>query len=175
MGHFDGHGLHLCWRLAFQHCALLLHGMDTLLRRAIEALTLLQGDPALILASPIAQPVAQLFYNSLGRGGGIFYTVCAFIILQFVCFTATVSPKHLSLSQCDLRFFTRPTGTYFTVKDFRNLSRIASATRKNALESQKQFSYVSPPTRSTCHGSLRATGCLTCKFSLGKIRFISIL
>jgi len=47
------------------------------------------GDPAAILASPIAQPVAQLFYNSLGKGGGIFYTVSAFIILQFVCFTAT--------------------------------------------------------------------------------------
>jgi amino acid permease (GABA permease) len=47
------------------------------------------GDPATILASPIAQPVAQIFYNSLGKGGGIFYTVCAFIILQFVCFTAT--------------------------------------------------------------------------------------
>jgi len=47
------------------------------------------GDPATILASPIAQPVAQIFYNSLGKSGGIFYTVCAFIILQFVCFTAT--------------------------------------------------------------------------------------
>jgi len=47
------------------------------------------GDPATILASPIYQPVAQIFYNSLGKGGGIFYTVCAFIILQFVCFTAT--------------------------------------------------------------------------------------
>jgi amino acid transporter len=35
------------------------------------------------------QPVAQIFYNSLGKGGGMFYTVCAFIILQFVCFTAT--------------------------------------------------------------------------------------
>jgi amino acid transporter len=47
------------------------------------------GDPAAILASPIYQPVAQIFYNSLGKTGGIFYTVCAFIILQFVCFTAT--------------------------------------------------------------------------------------
>lgn len=42
-----------------------------------------------ILLSPIAQPVAQIFYNSLGPAGGVFYTVCAFIILQFVCFTAT--------------------------------------------------------------------------------------
>ena len=49
------------------------------------------GDPAKILASPIDQPVAQIFYNSLGQAGGVFYTVCAFIILQFVCFTATQS------------------------------------------------------------------------------------
>lgn len=47
------------------------------------------GDPSAILSSDIEQPVAQLFYNSLGKSGGIFYTVCAFIILQFVCFTAT--------------------------------------------------------------------------------------
>lgn len=47
------------------------------------------GDPATILATPIYQPVAQIFYNSLGKTGGIVYTVCAFIILQFVCFTAT--------------------------------------------------------------------------------------
>ncbi|KAL9105544.1 MAG: hypothetical protein Q9227_009288 [Pyrenula ochraceoflavens] len=40
-------------------------------------------------ASVMAQPVAQIFYTSLGKGGGIFYTVCALIILQFVCFTAT--------------------------------------------------------------------------------------
>jgi amino acid permease (GABA permease) len=46
------------------------------------------GDPAAILASPIEQPVAQIFYNSLGKSGGIFYTVCGFIILEFVCFTA---------------------------------------------------------------------------------------
>jgi amino acid transporter len=47
------------------------------------------GNPADIMASPMEQPVAQIFYNSLGKGGGIFFTVCAFIILQFVCFTAT--------------------------------------------------------------------------------------
>ncbi|KAH6663836.1 amino acid permease-domain-containing protein [Halenospora varia] len=46
------------------------------------------GDPAEILASPIFQPVAQLYYNSLGKAGGIFYTVCGFIIIKFVCFTA---------------------------------------------------------------------------------------
>lgn len=42
-----------------------------------------------ILVSPMAQPVAQIFYNSLGKTGGMVYTVCAFIIIQFVCFTAT--------------------------------------------------------------------------------------
>ncbi|KAK4942920.1 polyamine transporter tpo5, partial [Elasticomyces elasticus] len=49
------------------------------------------GDPAVILASPIQQPVAQIFFNVLGKSGGIFYTVCAFIILKFVCFTAMQS------------------------------------------------------------------------------------
>lgn len=47
------------------------------------------GEPTEILASPMAQPVAQIFYNSLGKTGGMVYTCCAFIILQFVCFTAT--------------------------------------------------------------------------------------
>ncbi|THV53655.1 hypothetical protein BGAL_0045g00140 [Botrytis galanthina] len=49
------------------------------------------GDPAEILGTSIGQPVAQLFYNSLGKAGGIFYTVCGFIILEFVCFTAMQS------------------------------------------------------------------------------------
>ena len=52
-------------------------------------LTFTMGDPTSILGSPIQQPVAQIYYNSLGRAGGIFFTVCAFVILQFVCFTAT--------------------------------------------------------------------------------------
>lgn len=55
------------------------------------------GEPTDILGigpqgtatSPMGQPVAQIFYNSLGKGGGLFFTICAFIILQFVCFTAT--------------------------------------------------------------------------------------
>lgn len=46
------------------------------------------GDPTEILESPIGQPVAQIFLNRLGKNGGIFYTVCGFIILQFVSFTA---------------------------------------------------------------------------------------
>jgi amino acid permease (GABA permease) len=47
------------------------------------------GDPAAIEASIFEQPVAQIYYNSLGKSGGIAFTVFAFIILQFVCFTAT--------------------------------------------------------------------------------------
>lgn len=44
------------------------------------------GDPLAILSA--SQPVAMIFYNSLGQTGGVIYTVFAFIILQFVCFTA---------------------------------------------------------------------------------------
>lgn len=47
------------------------------------------GDLTTILASEFGQPVAQIYYNNLGTAGGVFFTVCAFIILQFVCFTAT--------------------------------------------------------------------------------------
>ena len=49
------------------------------------------GDLHSILHSPMEQPVAQIFYNSLGKGGGIFYTICAFLIAQFVCFAGTHS------------------------------------------------------------------------------------
>lgn len=49
------------------------------------------GDPANIITNPIDQPVAYLFFNSLGKGGGIFFTLCGFIIIKFVCFTAMVS------------------------------------------------------------------------------------
>ncbi|KAL8873614.1 MAG: hypothetical protein Q9174_000939 [Haloplaca sp. 1 TL-2023] len=55
------------------------------------ALCFVMGDPTDILASPMEQPVAQIFFNVLGKGGGIFYTVCAFIILKFVTFTAMQS------------------------------------------------------------------------------------
>lgn len=46
------------------------------------------GDPSELLASSLGQPVAQLYYNSLGLKGGIAFTVFALIIIQFVCFTA---------------------------------------------------------------------------------------
>jgi len=46
------------------------------------------GDTKKILYSDLQQPVALIFYNVLGKGGGITFTVCAFIIIKFVCFTA---------------------------------------------------------------------------------------
>ena len=46
------------------------------------------GDPTEILGSPMAQPVAQVFYNVTGRSGGIFFTVSAYIILNFTAMTA---------------------------------------------------------------------------------------
>lgn len=46
------------------------------------------GDPTEILESPIAQPVAQIFYNVTGRSGGIFFTVAAYIVLNFTAMTA---------------------------------------------------------------------------------------
>ncbi|KAK5122160.1 hypothetical protein LTR85_004406 [Meristemomyces frigidus] len=49
------------------------------------------NGPNGILGSPIEQPVAQIFYNVLGKGGGITFTVCAFLIIKFVTFTAMQS------------------------------------------------------------------------------------
>jgi amino acid transporter len=46
------------------------------------------GNPDDILVSPMAQPVAQIFYNSLGKGGGMFFTIAGLIIIKFVTFTA---------------------------------------------------------------------------------------
>ena len=46
------------------------------------------GDVDKILNSQIAQPVAQIFFNVLGKGGSIVFTLCAFVIIKFVCFTA---------------------------------------------------------------------------------------
>jgi amino acid transporter len=51
-------------------------------------LVLCMGDPAQILASPIGQPVVQIFYNVMGKGGSIFFAVSAFLIMNFVCITA---------------------------------------------------------------------------------------
>lgn len=46
------------------------------------------GDPAEALASPLEQPVIQIFYNNLGRDGAIVYAVCAFVILNSLCCVA---------------------------------------------------------------------------------------
>ncbi|KAJ5625382.1 hypothetical protein N7510_001691 [Penicillium lagena] len=46
------------------------------------------GNPDQILKSKMEQPVAQIFYNSLGKGGGMFFTIAALIIIKFVTFTA---------------------------------------------------------------------------------------
>ncbi|KAL8659465.1 MAG: hypothetical protein Q9226_000424 [Calogaya cf. arnoldii] len=54
-------------------------------------LCFVMGDMASILESPMEQPVAQIFYNVLGKNGGIFYTVCAFVIIKFVTFTGMQS------------------------------------------------------------------------------------
>ncbi|TKA44875.1 putative amino-acid permease C15C4.04c [Friedmanniomyces endolithicus] len=51
-------------------------------------LCFVMGDISSILTSPMQQPVAQIFYNVLGKAGGITFTVCAFIIIKFVTFTA---------------------------------------------------------------------------------------
>lgn len=47
------------------------------------------GDPASILQS--SQPVAQIFYNRLGKDAGIFFTICGLIIVKFACFSAMQS------------------------------------------------------------------------------------
>lgn len=36
----------------------------------------------------MVQPVAQIFYEVIGRKGGIFFTVCAYIVLNFTAMTA---------------------------------------------------------------------------------------
>lgn len=51
-------------------------------------LVICMGDPAEILASPIGQPVVQIFYNVMGKGPSIFFAICAFIVMNFVCITA---------------------------------------------------------------------------------------
>lgn len=43
-------------------------------------LCFVMGDTTEILNSPVQQPVAQIFFNVLGKTGGIFYTVCAVLV-----------------------------------------------------------------------------------------------
>lgn len=46
-------------------------------------LTYCAGDIQSLINSPIDQPVAQIFYNVLGRQAGCFFTICAAIIFNF--------------------------------------------------------------------------------------------
>lgn len=55
------------------------------------------GDPIDILNS--SQPVAQIYYNSLGKGGGIFYTVAMFIIMNFVGVSALHATSRTTWAQ----------------------------------------------------------------------------
>lgn len=49
------------------------------------------GDPATTLENAVAQPVAQIFYDVIGRNGAIFFTVAACFILNFTAMTAIQS------------------------------------------------------------------------------------
>lgn len=46
------------------------------------------GDPDDVLASPLEQPVIQIFLNVLGSKGAIVFAVCAFVILNTLCIAA---------------------------------------------------------------------------------------
>ncbi|KAK4108130.1 amino acid transporter [Canariomyces notabilis] len=43
------------------------------------------GDPRDLLASPTSLPVSQIFYNVMGAGPAVFFTVTAFFVMNFVC------------------------------------------------------------------------------------------
>ncbi|KAK3362354.1 amino acid/polyamine transporter I [Lasiosphaeria hispida] len=47
-------------------------------------LVLCMGDPLDLINSPSGQPVAQLFFNAMGRGPAIFFTLCGFIVMNLV-------------------------------------------------------------------------------------------
>lgn len=95
------------------------------------------GDPSLILASPLAQPVAQLFFNSLGKGGGIFFTVAGFIIIKFVCFTAMVSFLHpqpsLLLFTFNSKHWAEPSLPFHVIVSFRSTTSGPESTPRQAL------------------------------------------
>ena len=46
------------------------------------------GDPAKTLENAVEQPVAQIFYDVMGRKAGIFFTVAACFVLNFTAMTA---------------------------------------------------------------------------------------
>jgi amino acid permease (GABA permease) len=43
------------------------------------------GDPVKLAHTPHGQPVAQIFYDVMGPGAAVFFTVMGFIVLNFVC------------------------------------------------------------------------------------------
>lgn len=45
-------------------------------------LCFVMGEPTDILNSQIAQPVAQIYYNVLGTGGGVFFTAATVVICK---------------------------------------------------------------------------------------------
>ncbi|KAK0740477.1 amino acid permease [Schizothecium vesticola] len=49
------------------------------------ALAYCMGDPRELLNSPTGLPVAQIFYNVMGPGPAVFFTVSAFVVMNFVC------------------------------------------------------------------------------------------
>ncbi|KAL2037455.1 hypothetical protein N7G274_009735 [Stereocaulon virgatum] len=51
-------------------------------------LAYVSGDPTHTLGNVVVQPVAQIFYDVIGRNGGIFFTVAACFILNFTAMTA---------------------------------------------------------------------------------------
>ena len=46
------------------------------------------GDPKVTLDNAVDQPVAQIFYDVIGKNGAIFFTVAAFLVLNFTAMTA---------------------------------------------------------------------------------------
>ncbi|KAK0657033.1 amino acid permease 2 [Cercophora newfieldiana] len=47
-------------------------------------LVLCMGNPLDLIHSPSGQPVAQLFFNAMGRGPAIFFTLCGFLVMNLV-------------------------------------------------------------------------------------------
>ncbi|KAK0624851.1 amino acid permease 2 [Bombardia bombarda] len=47
-------------------------------------LVLCMGDPLDLIHSPSGQPVAQLFFNAVGRAPAIFFTLCGFLVMNLV-------------------------------------------------------------------------------------------
>ncbi|KAK0730983.1 amino acid permease 2 [Lasiosphaeris hirsuta] len=47
-------------------------------------LVLCMGNPLDLVNSPSGQPVAQLFFNAMGRGPAIFFTLCGFFVMNLV-------------------------------------------------------------------------------------------